>query len=132
MFLVFTTLLSSFSLEKFLKSHFYPFFFIIVRICNSKFQFPAFRCTTSVFHDKQFCQKSDRSFTVFKLFAFKVLIEIHPKPVVGPGFSRGGANSQSGCTNLLLCNFFAKNCTKMKEFVPRGRRIPSAPFDPPL
>ena len=36
-----------------------------------------------------------------------------------PGFAFRGANSPSGCGNLLFCKFFAKNCMKMKEFGPR-------------
>ena len=32
----------------------------------------------------------------------------------------GGANSQSGCANLLFCKFFAENCMKMKESGPGG------------
>ena len=35
-------------------------------------------------------------------------------------FPEGSANSQSGCANLLFCNYFAENCMKMKEFGPRG------------
>ena len=37
--------------------------------------------------------------------------------VADPGFSSGGANSQSGCVNL----FVDENCMKMKEFGPGGR-----------
>ena len=42
-------------------------------------------------------------------------------------FLRWGANSQSGCTNLLFCEFFAKNCMKMKQFGPRGDHVNGAP-----
>ena len=35
-----------------------------------------------------------------------------------------GAISQSGCANLFL----AENCVKMKEFGPRGARVPGAPL----
>ena len=38
----------------------------------------------------------------------------------------GGDNSQSGCTNLLIYNFFAENCMKMKEFGLRGGRVPGS------
>ena len=31
-------------------------------------------------------------------------------------FLRECTNSQSGCANLLFCNFFAENCMRMKEF----------------
>ena len=39
-------------------------------------------------------------------------------------FPEGVANSQSGCANLLFCNFFAKNYMKMKEFGPPGGSRP--------
>ena len=35
-------------------------------------------------------------------------------------FPEWGANSQSGCANLLFCKFFVENCMRMKEFGPRG------------
>ena len=38
----------------------------------------------------------------------------------------GGDNSQSGCANLLIYNFFAENCMKMKEFGLRGGRVPGS------
>ena len=47
-------------------------------------------------------------------------------------FTEWGDNSQSGCANLLFCNFFAKNCMEMKEFGPRRGCIPGARFDPPM
>ena len=50
--------------------------------------------------------------------------------VADPGFSQGGANSQSGCANLF---FSAKNCMKMKELRPPGGHASLAPpLDPPL
>ena len=50
------------------------------------------------------------------------------------GFPEGGANSQNGCANQLFCNFFAKNCIKMKEFGLQGDARPwrPLPFDPPM
>ena len=41
-------------------------------------------------------------------------------------------NSKSGCANLLFCNFFAKNCMKMKKFGPGGGARPWYPLDPPM
>ena len=35
---------------------------------------------------------------------------------------RSGANSLSGCANLLFCKFFGENYMKMKEFGPQRRR----------
>ena len=47
-----------------------------------------------------------------------------------PGFPGGGGNSQSGCTNLVICNFFA---WKWKNLNPgRGGRIPSTSLDTPM
>ena len=44
-----------------------------------------------------------------------------------------GANSQSGCDNLLFRNFFAEHCKKMKEFGPQGGRESLAPpLDMPM
>ena len=49
--------------------------------------------------------------------------------VADPGFSPGGcANSQIA----IIFQIFAKNCMKMKEFEPRGARVPGAPLDPPM
>ena len=45
----------------------------------------------------------------------------------------GGANSQSGCANLLFCKFVAENCMKMKEFEPReGHASLTTPLDLPM
>ena len=45
-----------------------------------------------------------------------------------PGFSRGGANSQGWCSNLLFCKMLAENCMKMKEFRSPGRgHVPGVP-----
>ena len=44
---------------------------------------------------------------------------IQPKSVANPDFPESGANSPSGCADLLFYNFFAENCMKMKEFEPR-------------
>ena len=44
-------------------------------------------------------------------------------------FPKKGANSQSGCANLLFCKFFAENCRKMKEFGPEAR-VPEPPHPP--
>ena len=54
-----------------------------------------------------------------------LLSGIHTYPrvsraVADPGFSWGGANSQSGCANLLFC-------MKMKELGYRGGRVPGTP-----
>ena len=43
-------------------------------------------------------------------------------------FLEGGANSQSGCANLIFYNFLAENCKKMKEFGPRRGRPSLAPL----
>ena len=57
-------------------------------------------------------------FTTFELFIIERQWRIQD-------FPEGGTNSQSGCTDLLFCNFFAENCMKMKEF---GPRVPGAPL----
>ena len=44
----------------------------------------------------------------------------------------GGANSQSGCSNLLFCNFFVENCMKMKEFGSRGVISLVPPLNPSM
>ena len=45
-----------------------------------------------------------------------------------PDFSRGGgANYQTGCSNLLFSKTVAENCLKMKEFGPKD-----ATLDPSL
>ena len=48
-------------------------------------------------------------------------------------FPKKGANSQSGCANLLFCKFFAENCMKMKEIGPQGgggARVHAPSLDP--
>ena len=56
-------------------------------------------------------------------------------PVADPGFSlgAGGTNSQSGCTNLLFCNFF---CQKLYEnqiiWTPMDPGGVTHPWHPPL
>ena len=47
--------------------------------------------------------------------------------VVDPGFSWGGANSQSGCANLLLWIFLPKSAWKWKN-LDLGTRVPSVPL----
>ena len=52
------------------------------------------------------------------------------KPVADPGFPRvGGANSPGGGgrQHTILPNF-PKNSMKLKEFGPRGARVPRAPL----
>ena len=45
--------------------------------------------------------------------------------VVDPGIPEGeGADSQSGCANLLFCKCFVKNCMKRKELGPKGSLAP--------
>ena len=44
--------------------------------------------------------------------------------VADPGFSWGGAPTPK---IAIIFQFFAENCTKMKESGPRGARIPGAP-----
>ena len=53
---------------------------------------------------------------------------IHTHTVADPGFPRDGANSQSGCANLLFY-FEAEKCIKMKKF---GSRARAHPLDPPM
>ena len=51
--------------------------------------------------------------------------------VADPGFSREvgrGANSQSGCANVLFCKFSAKNFMKMEEIGARGSMYPWRPL----
>ena len=47
---------------------------------------------------------------------------------------KGGDQLQKGVHKQFLVTFFAKNCVKMKEFGPSGRRDVSldSPWDPPL
>ena len=46
-------------------------------------------------------------------------------PVADPGFSPGGAPTPK---SAIIFQFFAENCTKMKEFgPPGGARVPGAP-----
>ena len=42
-------------------------------------------------------------------------------------FPERGANSQSGCANLLFCKLFAENCMKMKEFGSQDGRVSLVP-----
>ena len=46
------------------------------------------------------------------------------EPVADPGFSPGGAPTPK---IAIIFHIFAKNCMKMKEFGPRGVRVPSTP-----
>ena len=46
-----------------------------------------------------------------------------------PGFSPGGAPTHK---IAIIFQIFAENCMKMKEFGPRGARVPGAPLDPPM
>ena len=64
----------------------------------------------------------------------KSYADTHPITVADPRFSSGGANSQSGCANLLFCKFFAESCMKMKDLDPGNRpppRSPNAPMENP-
>ena len=48
-------------------------------------------------------------------------------------FLGGGANSQSGCANLLFWKFLAENRLKMKEFGLWGHAsLAPPPLDPPV
>ena len=48
---------------------------------------------------------------------------------VGEG---GSAKLQGEGANLLFSKMFPENCMNMKEFGPRGGRVPGAPLDPPM
>ena len=60
------------------------------------------------------------------IFKYKPM-QTYSSGMADPGFYRGASNSQSGCANLLFCNFFAENYMKMKEIASRGGMLPWSP-----
>ena len=75
------------------------------------------------------------SFVLGVISAFSISIVANfqvskEKPVVDPGFLRGGGANPPGGANIRFRQNFPKNCMKLKEFGPPGGReaCPSRPL----
>ena len=64
--------------------------------------------------------------THYQYWHYDIIVKLRPWRIQDFPDGRGGASSQSGCTNWLFCKFLAENGMKMEEFGPGGGRVPGA------